>query len=101
MWWLEDKDGNKFKLDDETWEHIQEFHPEIVSVELVESILQDPDQIVQSNWDSESILYYKQISPRRFRVVVVQIIEKRVKTTLTTDKVKRGEVLWEKEKPTD
>ena len=100
MWWLDDKDGNQYKLDDETWAHIQQFHPEIVSVDLIESILHDPDQIVLSNWDNESILYYKQISRRRFRVVVVQMVEKRVKTTLTTDKVKRGQVSWVKEKPT-
>ena len=99
MWWLRDKDRNEFRLDDETWAHILEFHPEIANVELVESILRDPDQVVRSNWDSQCILYYKQIAPRRFRAVVVQLTEKRIKTTLTTDKVKRGEMLWVKEKP--
>jgi hypothetical protein len=96
VWWLKDKDGYKFLLAAETWEHIQEFHPEIIEVEMIEFVLLIPDTIVQSNWDEESILYYKQISERRFRVVVVQKIEKRIKTTLTTDKVKRGEVLWKK-----
>jgi hypothetical protein len=73
MRWLDDKDGNEFRLDDETWTHIQEFHPEITSVELIGLILRDPDQIVRSDWDSQSILYYKQIAPRRFRAVVVQM----------------------------
>ena len=101
MWRLSDKDGNEYQLDDETWAHIQEFHPEIDSVDLIETILLHPDRIVRSNWDEQSILYYRQIKPHRFRVVVVQTAEARIKTTLTTDKIKRGEVLWVKEKLTD
>jgi hypothetical protein len=101
MLWLRDKDGNEFRLEDETWAHIQEFHPEITNIELIASILLDPDAIVRSNWDAQSILYYRQIRPNRFRVVVVQTVEARIKTTLTTDKIKRGEVLWAKEKRTD
>lgn len=96
MLWLRDKDGNKFFLDEETWAHIQEFHPEIDDIEMIETVLLDPDIIVQSNWDDESILYYRQIRERRYRAVVVQLIEKRIKTTLTTDKVKRGEIIWRK-----
>ena len=101
MWRLKDKDGNEYRLDDETWEHIQKFHPEIVSAQLIESILLDPDQIVRSNWDDQSVLYYQRIKSGRFRVVVVQKVEMRIKTTLTTDKIKRGKVLWVKEKTTD
>ena len=100
MKWLRDKDGNEFSLDDETWSHIQEFHPEITDIALIESVLLDPDQVVRSNWDAESVLFYQQIRLRRFRVVVVQVVEKRIKTTLTTNKIKRGKVLWAKENPT-
>ncbi len=57
MQWLRDKDGNEFRLDDETWSHIQEFHPEIAEVGLIESVLVDPDWIIRSSWDAESILY--------------------------------------------
>ena len=99
MQWLEDKDGNAVSLDDETWSHIQEFHPEITDTSLIESILHDPDRIVRSNWDVDSILYYKQLRSHRFHVVVVHTIQKRIKTTLTTDKIKRGEILWVKENP--
>ncbi len=99
MQWLKDKDGNAFSLEDETWSHIQEFHPEITDTSFIESILRDPDRIVRSNWDVDSILYYKQLRPRRFRVVVAHTIQKRIKTTLTTDKIKRGEILWVKGNP--
>ena len=94
MLWLSDKDDNKFLLNEETWAHIQEFHPEITEVEMIESVLLNPDIIVQSNWDDESILYYRQIKEQRFSVVIVQTIEKRIKTTLTTDRIKKGVVLW-------
>ena len=48
MLWLRDKDGNKFFLNKETWAHIQEFHPEITEVEMIESVFLNPDIIVQS-----------------------------------------------------
>jgi hypothetical protein len=57
MQWLRDKDGNEFRLDDETWAHIQEFHPEITDIALIASILLNPDAIVRSNWDAQGILY--------------------------------------------
>jgi hypothetical protein len=94
--WLNDKDGNAFALDAETWMHIQEFHPEITDIALIESALLKPDWIVRSNWDSHSVLYYQRIRPRRFRAVVVDTANMRIKTTLTTQSVKEGEILWPK-----
>ncbi len=96
MQWLGDKDGNEFALDDETWAHIQEFHPEFENVESIQSVLLKPDWIVRSNWDRESVLYYRRIKARRFRVVVAQIADRRIKTALTTDAVKKGEIVWPK-----
>ena len=96
MQWLTDKDGNTFALDNETWAHIQEFHPEITDVALLESVLLKPDWIVRSNWDDHGILYYQRIRPHRFRAVVVDTASMRIKTTLTTQRVKEGEILWPK-----
>jgi len=93
---LTDKDGNKFELIDEVWLHIRTFHPEIKNIRMIEEVLKEPDIIAKSNWDEESELYYKKIG-HLFRTVVVQKKENRIKTTLTTDKVKKGTVLWKKE----
>lgn len=96
MQWLTDKDGKKFALDTETWEHIREFHPEITDADLIEAVLLEPDWIVRSNWDTTTYLYYSRIRPHRYRVVVVDMAEKRIKTTLTTASLKEGEVIWQK-----
>jgi len=93
MRWLRDKDDNEFILYDETWQHIRMFHPEITGVEDIETVLQDPDVIMRSNWDPDSILYYKRHG-HLYRVVVVQIVEKRIKTTLTERRIKEGEIVW-------
>lgn len=85
-------------LDDETWKHIREFHPEITDFEMIEKVLQNPDWIVQSNWDLETYLYYKRVRPKRYLVIVVQLGQNRIKTTLTTDRIKDGEVIWPKTK---
>ncbi len=90
-----DKDENEFALYDEVWGHIRKYHPEIKDLKAIETIIKNPDVIVRSSWDKNSNLYYKTIG-HLFRVVVVQTEEKRVKTTLTTDKVKKGEILWKK-----
>ncbi len=90
---LADKDGNEFVLYEATWQHIKQFHPEIQDVEDLESVLQEPDVIVRSNWDSDSALYYQKRG-HLYRVVVVQLRERRIKTTLTERKIKEGELLW-------
>jgi len=61
--WLRDKDGNEFRLDDETWSHIQEFHPETTEVGLIESVLVDPDWIMRNSWDGE-VLWAKEKQTR-------------------------------------
>ncbi len=96
---LKDKDGREFTLDPETWMHIQEFHPEFTEIGLLEVALLKPSWIVRSSWDRESILYYRRVRPHRFHVVVAQIREKKIKTALTTETVKEGDILWPKPNP--
>ena len=91
---IADKDGKEFDLPDSVWHHIRQNHPEIKLNQLKQT-LRDPDVIIRSNWDETSQLYYKKIG-QYYKVVVVESEEKRVKTTLTTNKVKTGEVLWGK-----
>lgn len=90
---LHDKDGKDFILTKDTWNHIQRYHPEIKTIEQIEVILKEPDTIVRSNWEKESLLYYKKIG-HLYRVVVVHTVEKRIKTTLTERKIKEGEIIW-------
>ena len=91
---IADKEGKEFDLPDSVWHHIRQNHPEI-QLNYLEQTLRNPDVIVQSNWDEASQLYYKKIG-KYYKAVVVESEQKRVKTTLTTNKVKAGEVLWKK-----
>lgn len=91
--WVKDKDGNEFALYDETWRHIRQFHPEISRVEIIESVLLEPDVMMRSSWDPNSLLYYRRCG-HLYRVVVVQTEERRIKTTLTERKIKEGEIVW-------
>ena len=91
---IADKDGKEFDLPDSVWHHIRQNHPEIKLNQLKQT-LRDPDVIIRSNWDETSQLYYKKIG-QYYKVVVVESEENRVKPTLTTNKVKTGEALWEK-----
>ncbi len=88
------KEGKEFDLPDNVWHHIRQNHPEI-QLNHLKQILRNPDAIVRSNWDEASQLYYKKIG-KYYKAVVVEREQKRVKTTLTTNKVKTGEVLWKK-----
>lgn len=93
MIYLKDKDNVEFVLSNEVWFHIQKFHPEIKDTETIEQILKTPDAIVESNWDHESYLYYKSFG-KLYRVVVVHLQEKRIKTTLTVRTIKKGNIAW-------
>ncbi len=92
---IANKDGIEFDLWDSVWQHIQDNHPEI-QLETLKETLKNPDIITGSNWDETSHLYYKKIG-KYYKVVVVETNQQRIKTTLTTDKVKRGEEVWKKE----
>lgn len=49
--------------------------------------------VIRSSWEPDTVLYYRRIR-HLYRVVVVHTTEMRVKTALTTDRLKEGEVLW-------
>ena len=90
---LVDKDGKEFTLYDEVWHHICRFHPEIDNVDILEQVLRYPDAVIRSDWDVDSILYYKKRG-YFYTVVVVQMKDMRIKTTLTERRIKEGEILW-------
>ena len=91
---IADKEGKEFDLPDSVWHHIRQNHPEI-QLNHLEQTLQSPDVIVRRNWDEASQLYFKKVG-KYYKAVVVESEQKRVNTTLTTNKVKAGEVLWKK-----
>lgn len=87
-----DRFGNEWELWAAVWEHIHRNHPEI-ELSHIEQALSSPDSVVRSNWDDHGLLYYKRVGPY-FKVVVVDDELSRIKTVLTTNKIKQGEQVW-------
>jgi len=91
----DDPFGNHIEVWESVWEHIESNHPEI-TLKTIETVIKSPETIVQSNWDENSHLYYKKLG-KYYKVVIIDRIHQRVKTTLTTNKIKTGETIWPKE----
>jgi hypothetical protein len=99
---LRDTWGNSLNLSDERKSHILE-HPEMIGHEtkLSETLI-EPEAVVQSRSDDDIRLFYRHykrliIGDKYLCVVVKYTISNAfIITAYFTDKVKKGEVLWEK-----
>ena len=89
-------------LTEERERHICEYHPDLEPLfDRIGEVLTDPDQIRRSIYDEEVILFYKfweDILSGKYIVVVVKTyLRDFVLTAYLTDKIKEGELLWEKD----
>lgn len=90
--------GNELTLTLEAFEHIIFTHPEIQGKqEEIQKTLEKPDLVKESKHDNKVRLFYKKIAAY-YLVVVVKIEGNRgfVLTAYLAEKVKRGNLLWEK-----
>lgn len=90
-------------LEDEAKQVILTKHPEISDLfEHVKRTLENPDLVKRSKVTKRSRLYYRffnEIFEGKFFVIVVKQVDYNfISTIYLTDKVKEGEVLWQKEK---
>lgn len=81
--------------------HIQTYHPDLSKYfGKISEILLTPDEVRQSIYDKEVIIFYKyfsEIKNGKFISVVVKTgIRNFILTSYLTDKIKGGEVLWKK-----
>ncbi len=92
------KRDKKIILSSERWNHLVLGHPEMSAyLEEFPAILQNPDVIVQSTIDHNTVLYHKYYKVTNTFIVIVVNEEKSVIiTAYTTDAIKRGIILWEK-----
>lgn len=101
---LRDYQGLAIRLTDERLGHILD-HPEMAGMErAIEETLQYPQAVIQSLSDEQARLYYRlyvgtMVGDKYLCVVVkVHAAGAFVITAYLTDKVKKGEQLWPKEK---
>lgn len=103
MIYVNDVHGRSVRLTDERLDHIEMDHPEMANqLSRIKETLSEPEKIVRSRSDPEVELFYRfyGITPvtSKFLCVVVKVLTDHnfIITAYYTDRVKRGDVLWEK-----
>jgi hypothetical protein len=101
---LRDYRGVEIRLTDERLAHMRDVHPEIVANErFIAETVAAPEIVVQSEMDRAARLYYRRyrvtgIGEKHMCVLVKATGESPfVLTAYFTDRIKRGEVLWQRE----
>ena len=99
-----DYQGKRIRLTDERLAHILE-HPEMRDMEpRIAETLAQPEKVVESLSDAQARLYYRfylgtRIGNKHLCVVVKEVdADPFVVTAYLTDTVKKGRVLWPREK---
>ncbi|MDI6731751.1 MAG: hypothetical protein QME05_04140 [Candidatus Margulisbacteria bacterium] len=92
--------GEIVLLPDERWEHIQQRHPEANKYSnYIREVLASPDLVKISKKDINVHLYYKfypDIHGGKYLLIITSSLKKKVVTMFITDRIKVGEVLWQK-----
>jgi hypothetical protein len=90
------------RLDDYRWKHVLT-HPEMENqLSKVEETLVDPDEVRESVRNSSVWLFYKLYTKtptsRKYLLVAAQVLDGEgfIVTAFFTDKVKRGDLIWKK-----
>lgn len=97
-----DRFGREIRITEERWNYIISKRPILRKLKkhLIETI-KEPELIKESAYDRQVALYYKHfknILGGKYMVAVIKInIDKFVLTGYVSDRVKEGEVIWEKD----
>jgi len=89
------------ELTDEREEHIRTYHFEVAPfLKRIGSILTDPEEVRQSVYDAEVILFYKFFSDVRSGNFLVVVVKKNVRSFILTysmtTKIRGGTQLWKR-----
>lgn len=100
---FQDYKGRIIRLSDERLDHLETEHPEMVSqLERISETLAYPERVVRSKTDTSVELFYKHYPTtpvsENFLCIVVNTFrdENFVVTAYYTDRIKGGDLLWEK-----
>ena len=103
MKWFKDVFDRQIRLTYERHRHIESDHPEMCGqVNRMPETLAEPDSVVRSKTDPSIELFYKhyELTPvtEKYLCVIVKILDKElfIVTAYFTDKIKKGERLWER-----
>lgn len=100
---FQDYKGRPIRLSDERLKHLETGHPEMVNqLERIFETLAYPERVVRSKTDTSVELFYKlypttPVSEKFLCIVVKTFMDENfVVTAYYTDRVKGGDLLWEK-----
>jgi hypothetical protein len=100
---FQDYKGRIIRLSDERLDHLETEHPEMVSqLERVSETLVYPERVVRSKTDNSVELFYKHYPTtpvsEKFLCIVMKTFrdENFIVTVYYTDRIKGGDLLWEK-----
>jgi len=103
MKWFSDIYDRRIRLTSERQEHIEADHPEMFEqIDKIENTLLNPDKIVRSRTDPQVELFYQYyrstpVTEKHLCVIVkVSVSELFIITAHFTDKIRGGEILWER-----
>jgi len=92
---------NSIKFLANRWKHIVKQHPEVEPYRIkIKEVLRNPDLVKRSKRDKDTFLYYRyygSIYKGKYLLVVARTKNNpMVLTCYITDKIKKGDLIWEK-----
>lgn len=98
---IKDYIGNQIELTTERWRHITNEHPEVRGFKnRLSEILATPDLVKRSKRDKDVLLYYRyypDIFGGKYLLAVVKVHRQPfLLTYYVTDRIKEGEVIWQR-----
>ena len=91
---FKDKDGKIFILSPTSYEHIKREHDIEDPVDFIRDTLLDPFAIVEDKSKHDRWIYHKVFRRNLYKVVVVSLKDKRIKTAFISDSVRGGRIIW-------
>ena len=92
----------KIKLYDEDLQHAVENHPGEVTMDQIQSCVENPDKVIASLQGNNGCLFYEKKDQDDYFVVVVHTtgtLTGEVRTAYKSTYIKKGKVLFDKENP--
>lgn len=96
---FKDKDGYIYHLSPTTYKHIKRDHAIDNPVLFIKETLLDPCVIVEDKTNKDRWIYHRDYKKHLYKVVVVALIDRKIKTAFISDEVKGGNVRWIRKGP--
>ncbi len=91
---FKDKDGRLYTLSPTTYKHIKRDHCINDPCEFIADTLLAPFAIIEDVTKKDRWIYHKDLKGELYKVVVVCLTDRHIKTAFLSDEVKGGKPIW-------